>query len=472
MPSDRNSDEPLSPKRPSLAEQTLAFEPVKHLFESHVRRFRLAVVKGPQGGVSWESGTDRCSIGSHPSNDLVISDPTVSRFHCEVQVSESGARVRDLDSRNGTILDGVQVIEGFARSGSLIRMGATVVQFQLSAESNPIPLSERTTFGSLVGASVSMLRVFGLLERAASSDSTVLLEGETGTGKGQMAQSIHRHSARKKAPFQTIDCSSIPANLLESELFGHEKGAFSGATERREGIFESANGGTIFLDEIGEMPQDLQPKLLRVLEDRVIRRIGSNQERAVNVRVIAATNRDLRAEVNLGRFRSDLYFRIAVLKVSIPPLRQRPEDIPSLVDHILRSFGASETVMAPFRRPEFLGQLQRSAWPGNVRELRNYLERCLVFEDALPMSDAMDVGGGEHGNGLNESSPSSPSGVPAVDSNVPFVEARRRAMGEWERHYLEELLQQHGGKMSQAAAAAGINRVYLYKLLTRHGLKK
>jgi DNA-binding NtrC family response regulator len=382
-----------------------------------------------------------------------------------VQVSESGARVRDLDSRNGTILDGVQLIEGFARSGSLIRMGATVVQFQLSAESNPIPLSERTQFGSLVGVSLSMLRVFGLLERAASSDSTVLLEGETGTGKGQMAQSIHRHSARKKAPFQTIDCSSIPANLLESELFGHEKGAFSGATERREGIFESANGGTIFLDEIGEMPQDLQPKLLRVLEDRVIRRVGSNQERAVNVRVIAATNRDLRAEVNLGRFRSDLYFRVAVLKVSIPPLRQRPEDISPLVDHILRSFGASETVMAPFRRPEFLGQLQRSGWPGNVRELRNYLERCLVFEDALPMSDSMDE--------LNGSSPSSPpSSVPAVNSNIPFIEARRRAMGEWERQYLEELLQQHGGKMSQAAAAAGINRVYLYKLLTRHSLKK
>jgi DNA-binding NtrC family response regulator len=463
MPSDKSADEPSS-KSPSVGDRTVAFEPARNLLEPHVRRFRITVLKGPQIGHSWESGTDRCSIGSHPSNDLVIQDPTVSRFHCEVQISENGARVRDLDSRNGTVIDGVQVNDGFVRNASSIRMGATSVQFNWCSENNPLPLSERSEFGSLVGTSVPMRTVFALLERAADTDSTVLLEGDTGTGKGQMALAIHKASSRKSAPFLTIDCSSIPANLLESELFGHERGAFSGATERRLGMFESANGGTIFLDEIGEMPPELQPKLLRVLEDRVIRRVGLNREQPVDVRVIAATNRDLRTEVNFGRFRSDLYFRLAVLKVSIPPLRQRPEDIAPLVGHILRALGADDAAAAQFRRPEFIAQLQRSAWPGNVRELRNYLERCLVFHDAPPVAENLAPGS-------KPSSSQPASYVPPVTSNMTFADARKVAMDQWEKRFLEELMAAHGGKVLQAAAAAGISRVYLYKLLVRHGLK-
>jgi len=459
MPPDKSGDEP-PPKGPPV-DDTLAFEPVRGLLAPHVRRFRLTILKGQQTGHSWESGTDRCSIGQHPSNDLVIQDPTVSRFHCEVQISEKGARVRDLDSRNGTIIDGVKVHDGYVRNASSIRMGATSVQFNWCSERNPLPTSERTEFGSLVGSSVSMRTVFALLERAAATDSNVLLEGETGTGKGQMALSIHKNSQRSQAPFLTIDCSSIHGTLLESELFGHERGAFSGAIDKRVGMFESANGGTIFLDEIGEMPPELQPKLLRVLEDRVIRRVGSSREQPVDVRVIAATNRDLRTEVNLGRFRSDLYYRLAVLKVSIPPLRQHPEDIELLVGHILRSLGADEAAAAPFQTPEFISQLQKSAWPGNVRELRNHLERCLIFQDGS----------------LEQLPPSSrPSAPPAshvlpVSSSLPFADARKIAMDEWEKHYLTELMAAHGGKVLQAAATAGISRVYLYKLLVRHGLK-
>jgi DNA-binding NtrC family response regulator len=464
MPKDRESDP--NPRRAiaSKGDLTLPFGAADGFEPLNVTRFRISVVEGPHSGRTWESGTDRCSIGLHESNDLVIEDPTVSRFHCEIRITADETRVRDLDSRNGTILDGVRVVEGFLRSGSLIRMGATVVSFQLGTESNRLPLSERTQFGSLVGASVAMRSIFAYLERAAASDATVLLEGETGTGKSQVAQSIHRESARKDRPFVTIDCGAIPANLLESELFGHEKGAFTGAANMRIGAFEEANGGTIFLDEIGELSSDLQPKLLRILENREIRRVGSNTVRPVNVRLIAATNRDLRTEVNATRFRSDLYYRLAVIKIAIPPLRKRPDDIPILVKHISRSFGADEKKIDSLFGPEFVAQLERAAWPGNIRELRNYLERCLIFEDMLPVSEF-------------PASRPAPASAPVAtgprpDVRVPLVEARKKALDEFERSYLEELLRQHHGKMSQAADAAGIGRVYLYKLLVRHGLKK
>jgi two-component system, NtrC family, response regulator GlrR len=463
MPHDRDSD--LPQKRPSAGEGelTLPFGAPDSIEPLAVTRFRISVVEGPHAGRSWESGTDRCSIGSHPSNDLVIEDPTVSRFHCEIRVAEE-QRVRDLDSRNGTILDGVRIVDAYLRSGSLIRMGATVVSFQLGTESNRLLLSDRRQFGSLVGASVAMRGIFALLERAAASDATVLLEGETGTGKSQVAQSIHRESARKDRPFVTIDCGSIPANLLESELFGHERGAFTGAAAQRIGAFEEANGGTIFLDEIGELSPDLQPKLLRILENREIRRLGSNTMRHVNVRLVAATNRDLRTEVNVGRFRSDLFYRLAVIRMVIPPLRRRPDDIPILVKHISKSFGAEDSKIDSMFGPDFIDQLKRAAWPGNIRELRNYLERCLIFEDVLPVSQRWPA------QTAPAETPVSSERRP--DVRVPLVEARKKALDDFERAYLEELLRQHHGKMSQAADAAGIGRVYLYKLLVRHGLKK
>ena len=416
-----------------------------------VRRFQLNVVDGAVPS-SWQSAGDRCSIGSHPSNDLVIDDSTVSRFHCEVLIDGKGVRVRDLDSRNGTIVDGIPVVEAFLRGGSLLRLGRIVVRFQFGTETNRLLISERSEFGSLVGTSPAMRSSFALLERAAATDATVLIEGETGTGKEGAAEAIHLASARRDRPFVTIDCSAIPENLIESELFGHEKGAFTGAAGRRVGAFEEASGGTIFLDEIGELPSDLQPKLLRVLEQREIRRVGSNGFLPVDVRVIAATNRDLRAEVNAGRFRSDVYFRLAVVKIGLPPLRTRPEDIPTLVDRILQSLKAPEEAIAPLRTPEFISALQRGTWPGNVRELRNYLERCLVFQEPLPMS---------------EPTPDSS----AVDASVSYDESRRRALAAFERTYVQSLLHMHRGKVSQAARSAGIDRVYLYRLMRRHGIK-
>ena len=282
----------------------------------------------------------------------------------------------------------------------------------------------------------------------------MLIERETGTGKSRAAQAIHQLSSRKDRLFMVVDCSAIPSNLLESELFGHEKGAFTGASARRVGAFEEASGGTIFLDEIGELPSELQPKLLRALENREIRRIGSNIHQPVDVRIIAATNQDLRAAVNSGQFRPDLYFRLAVVKIHIPALRERPEDIPAIVDQILGSLGSDAQQSAALRTQEFINRLSLSAWPGNVRELRNYLERCLVFQEPQPLAE-----------------PKEPSDDVGVDGTEPYAIARRKALDRFERSYLEALLRIHQGKVTQAANAAEMDRVYFYRLLRRHGIR-
>jgi DNA-binding NtrC family response regulator len=437
-------------------QQTLSLDGGSKLPPGAVRKFRLTLVEGPKAGLTWESSSDRCSIGFHPSNDLVVEDATVSRFHCEVRIGEDGAHVRDLDSRNGTVLDGVRVTDAFLRGGSLLKLGRVGLRFEFSAESNRLPVSAGNAFGNLVGSSVAMRTAFALLDRAALSDVTVLLEGETGTGKGVAAEAIHRASTRRDGPFLVVDCGAIPPNLLESELFGHEKGSFTGAVSRRVGAFEEASGGTIFLDEIGELAQDLQPKLLRVLESKEYRRVGANAMQKTDVRVVAATNRDLRAEVNAGRFRSDLYFRLAVVKVTIPALRERPEDIPITVEQILKALGADPQQSTALRTPEFFAALGHSAWPGNVRELRNYLERCLVFQDALPVSTEPARGG---------------TLMAGIDPKLAYAEARRRALDGFEKGYAEALLREHNGKVSAAAAAAGMDRVYLYRILRRHGIK-
>jgi DNA-binding NtrC family response regulator len=425
-----------------------------------VRRFRLTIVEAPDVGRSWESERDRCSIGSHPSNDLVIDDPTVSRFHCEVRVDASGARVRDLKSLNGTILDGIFIVEAFARGGSVLRLGRAALSFQLTSKHNQLPVSSADSFGGLVGASIAMRQCFALMERSAASDVTVLLEGETGTGKGVAAEAIHRAGARRDQPFVVVDCGAISGNLLESELFGHEKGAFTGAVSRRIGAFEEASGGTVFLDEIGELPSEVQPKLLRALESRQVRRVGSNTYQPVDVRLIAATNRDLRTEVNAGRFRPDLYFRLAVLKIVLPPLRERPEDLPLLVERMLAALAVADEAAAPLRDPAFLDALAHSAWPGNGRELRNHLQRCLVLQDALPVDDPDALAGAASGSRPFH-----------VDATVPYAEARRRALDEFERMYLVELMRHHDHKVADAARTAQIGRVSLYRLMRRHGVK-
>ncbi len=420
-----------------------------------VQRFRLVVVAGPDAPRSWTSSRDACSMGSHPSNELTLKDPTVSRFHCELRVDAHGARVKDLGSKNGTWVDGVAVVEAFLREGSVIRVGDSALRFELDPAHNKIEASTATRFGPLVGSSLAMRTTFAQLEMAAKADITVLLEGETGTGKEGAAAAIHSASARRDQPFVVIDCSALPANLIGSELFGHERGAFTGADALRIGAFEEASGGTVFLDEIGELPLDVQPTLLRVLEEREVRRLGSNVQTPIDVRVIAATNRDLRTEINEGRFRPDLYFRLGVLRIQMPALRNRAEDLPLLAEHLLKELGKSSELPA-ICTPEFFATLNGFAWPGNVRELRNYLERCLLFQQALPFGQ---LGAAPAGQAFT------------VDASVPFTQARQRFIEDFERLYVAALLKLHPARVTAAAKAAGIDRAYVYRLMNKYGIK-
>jgi DNA-binding NtrC family response regulator len=326
-------------------------------------------------------------------------------------------------------------------------------------------ISEPTRFGNLVGRSAPMRSLFELLQRAAISDATVLIEGETGTGKEATAEAIHREGSRKNGPFIVIDCSAIPGNLLESELFGHERGAFTGAISSREGAFQAASGGTIFLDEIGELPIDMQPKILRALERRHAKPVGATQYEEFDVRVIAATNRSLRAEVQAQRFRSDLYYRLAVVQVKLPPLRERLTDLPLLVENMMRGLGVlDQPIATALRSQPFLDRLMHYRWPGNVRQLRNYIERCVALDDAtLPTNlDTM---------------PPPPSGAPldathdAIDISQPLKFARERCIGNFERRYLEALLRKHNNNVSAAARAAEVDRIHFYRLLWKHGLR-
>jgi DNA-binding NtrC family response regulator len=424
-----------------------------------VRQFRLRIIAGPDTGTVYSSQGARVVIGTDESADLRLHDRTVSRFHCEISVVEGVATLRDPGSRNGTLVDGVPVFHAPLRDGSLLTIGHTQLRLEFGPEHISIQLSERERFGTMVGRAPSMRALFAMLERVSSSDATVLIEGETGTGKEAVAESIHRESPRHKGPFIVVDCSAIPHDLLESELFGHEKGSFTGATNQREGALEAASGGTVFLDEIGELSNDLQPKLLRALERREIKRVGSNHYAPIDVRVVAATNRNLRTEVNARRFRADLYYRLAVVQVSLPPLRERAEDLPLLVEHILQSLGASQHPEADtLRSADFRNELARHAWPGNVRELRNYVERCLALRERMPLRS----------EGLEQEVEATE--VP-ISANLPLKEARELWTRHCEYRYLSEVLRMAEGNVTAAARAASVDRIHFYRLLWRHGLR-
>jgi transcriptional regulator with AAA-type ATPase domain len=278
-----------------------------------VQRFRVEVVAGPDAGKRAVATRDELLVGTAPGNDLVLADPTVSRQHIAVASGPRGFTLADLGSSNGTTVSGVRVERAFLKSGCAIGLGHSALRFEVESDPLRAPLSATDRFGRLLGRSSAMRRIFAVLPRLAASDATVLLEGETGTGKSLLADAIHQESARRSGPFVVVDCGAIAPSLIESELFGHERGAFTGATGTRVGAFESARGGTIFLDEVGELPLELQPKLLRALEDRVVKRVGGSEPIKLDVRVVAATHRDLKREVNRGTFRADLFYRLQVV---------------------------------------------------------------------------------------------------------------------------------------------------------------
>jgi hypothetical protein len=347
--------------------------------EHAIRRFRLSIVTGPDRGIERLSDGAEFLIGTAASNHLVLNDRTVSRHHCVINATDKGFFLRDLGSRNGTTLVGFRVEGAYLGPGALIGLGDSTLRFDPLPDEIVEPLAEEERFERILGQSTAMRRLFAALPRLAASDSTILIEGETGTGKGLLAEVIHHKSPRAKGPFVVIDCSAIPPSLIESELFGHGKGAFTNAVSARPGAFEAAAGGTVLLDEIGELPLDMQPKLLRALEERVVRRLGTLEPVRLDVRILAATNRDLRQEVNRGTFRSDLYYRLNIVRLRLPALRERREDIPLLAAHFYEQFARSGDPRPP---EDFVAALVKQDWPGNVRELRGCIERAVLMQDA------------------------------------------------------------------------------------------
>jgi two-component system, NtrC family, response regulator GlrR len=361
--------------------------------------------------------------------------------------------VKDLESTNGTYLGGARITEVIVEDQATLSLGKTTLKVSMIEADLGKP-AEQAVFGAAIGASRAMKQLFGILDKVSPSDSTVLLLGETGTGKEVMAKAIHAKSKRGARPFVVVDCGSVAPTLIESELFGHVRGSFTGAISDRNGAFLEAGGGTLFLDEIGELPLELQPKLLRVLEAGTVRRVGEDKHRKVDVRVVAATHRDLETEVAEGRFRSDLYYRLAVVLVSVPPLRDRLDDLQMLTQHFVKSMGRGD-----FELPRALmARFAAYHWPGNVRELRNLVERSLAGADVDPMP---------------QESQAAARALSSTDdiTELPFKEAKERLVESFTKEYLVTLLEKCNGNISQMAREAGIARNYVHRLVAKYGLK-
>lgn len=421
------------------------------------RRFRLDVKRGPDKKLRKDFHLERVVIGTHPSCDFILNDPTVSRQHCEISLADCGYQVTDLDSTNGTYIDKMRLGRICSATGATITVGSTTIQISSMTETVDIPLSPQTHFGPLIGCSAQMRQIFDTLRRVAPTNATVLITGESGTGKEVAARAVHEGSKRIAGPFVVVDCGALPGNLIESELFGHERGAFTGAVISRTGAFEAANGGTLFLDELGELPLEQQTRLLGVLERRTVQRLGSTTTVPIDVRIVAATNRDLRCEVNRGTFREDLYFRLAVVSIKMPALRERPEDIPLYIEEFLRE----EALLHPGFTidPETISRLARQPWRGNVRELRNVLERAAAMGE-------VDIA--DQRSAQSQELPQLGAGI---DVNVPFKISKAALIEQFERSYVSALMRQHNNNITQAARAAEIDRVYLLRVLDKYGLR-
>lgn len=440
----------------------------------HLRRITVQCVDGPEAGQTWEFEEDIIYIGARRGVDVSLTDPTVSRRHAQIVRTSDSVMLRDLNSTNGTFIGPVRIREIYLSSGLRFRVGRTEMIFTQDEEVINIIPTEEPSFEGMVGASVVMRQVFGVLRRVAPTNLTVLIAGETGTGKELASRAVHEHSRRRDGPFIVFDCGAAPENLIESELFGHKRGSFTGAVGDRPGVFEQADGGTIFLDEIGELPLELQPKLLRVLEQREVRRVGGSRTKSVDVRVVAATNRNLRDEVDRGNFREDLYYRLAVVEVGIPALRERKDDLPDLIRHLLHNADHNPGVYRV--SDEVMSLFSSYHWPGNVRELNNCLIRALPFcsTDVITLDTLPHTLRRENRSALNASSShrtKTPTlNAPAAD--VPFKDAKDQLIEAFERQYLVDLLERHSGNISRAARIAQMDRKTITRLMKKHQLKR
>ena len=425
-------------------------------------RGRLLVIKGPDRGDAISIAENQITIGSGGGCDVLLSDPTISRKHLGVEPGAGGVLLRDLGSTNGSYVQGARFQELTLGFGTEVTIGKTVIKYVPQEEIVELPPSEEESYGALVGRDPKLRRLFRLLGDVAATDATVLIEGETGTGKELFAEEIHRHSPRKDGPFVVFDCGAVPDELIESALFGHVRGAFTGALTDRPGAFEEADGGTLFLDEVGELTPGVQPALLRALDKQSVRPVGATSYSRASVRVVAATNRNLRAEIAGRRFREDLYYRLAVVRMLVPPLRERSDDIPLLVEHFIRQFHPDSPMAIA---PGDLDRLRKHNWYGNVRELRNVIERACALShgERLEIDEALDerpvVGAGAGIAG-------------AMNVDLPFKEAKAQVVDSFEREYIRTLLKRHQGNLSAAARAAEVDRKHLRELLRKHGLRE
>jgi DNA-binding NtrC family response regulator len=465
----------------------------------HLRRCILQAVDDPT--LEWTFDNDEIRIGSMEDNDVVLGDDTVSRYHCRITQEDNGYVLLDQRSTNGTFVNKVRIREAFLKPGSIVSVGQSQLRFNAREEEVQIIPSRADHCAGLIGGNARMREIYAIIEKIAPTATTVVIDGETGTGKEVVAQAIHTLSPRSRNDLVVFDCGAVPPNLIESELFGHEKGSFTGAVMTRQGLFEQADGGTLFLDELGELPLDLQPKLLRALEQREVRRVGSAKASKVDVRIIAATNRNLEDEVRAGRFRQDLFYRLSVVRLHLPALRNRTDDIPLLVQHFLDHGAFNRKPNAPSVRGvsrEATAALQTYPWPGNVRELVNVVERAVSFcdSDTIELHDLPDYIRTARPLPAKEGSArrtlTSPTGTPAISvpavsmnrhtpapappeellaEGVTFKDAKERWVASFERDYILQLLRRNNGNISHAARAADIDRKYFRKLMKKYDIE-
>lgn len=437
-----------------------------------LRSYTLSVEAGVNKGVSKRFKGRRVTFGTSPDNDFVLDDPAVSRFHGCIEVSERGYALHDLESKNGTLVNGVRIERAFLDDRMSIQVGDSVLAFATSDEPVAVHFSGNDRFGNMIGSSRAMREVFAMLERVAPTDATVLIEGESGTGKELVAEAIHLNGPRKDKPFIVVDCSAIARDIIESELFGHVRGAFTGATGERKGAFAAADGGTLFLDELGELPLDLQPKLLRALEKREVKPVGANTTVKTNVRIVAATNRNLIHEVKEGNFREDLYYRFAVIRVALPPLRDRPDDLPRLVEHFLKNaaqMAGRDDIDISYKTME---KLKRHKWPGNVRELKNFVERAVLLTQGAEIETKFLGGDVRADHGEETSLGVKPLAARAIAEDQPFKDAKNRLIEEFEVAYWSSLLERTNGNVSKAARIAGVHRKSVEYILKKLDLTR
>jgi two-component system, NtrC family, response regulator HydG len=421
--------------------------------------FQIEVVAGPDQGARLEITSGRMLIGTSHVCNLVLTDERVSRRHLAVSLEGDTLRLEDLASTNGTFTDDLRITGAYLKGGEKITIGKSLLHVTASASSQKKTPMLAVSFGRVLGASAAMQRVYEIARRVAASDIPCTVEGETGTGKEQLAEAIHEASPRAQRPFVVFDCTAVPGNLMESALFGHEKGSFTGAAGTRHGVFEQADGGTLFIDEIGDLDLALQPKLLRAIQRGEVQRVGGSGWIKTNVRVLAATRRDLDREVQAGRFRDDLFFRLAVARIELPPLRERGAD----VELLARSFWASLGPRAGAFPTEFLTRYHGHAWPGNVRELLNTVVRWQALGE---------IGLAELGtSGPAPEAPSAPAApdfvARLIQDDVPFSKARQLAAQDFERRYVQSVLEKYDGNVTKAAQASGIGRRYFHMLLAK-----